>query len=188
MADTKPEARFRSPATEGPPPAGEAFYREEVQLALRNRGMPLEALRYDVTPDGLHYLLTHFDIPYLDAGAWRLNVDGLVSTPAEPRPGLDPRAACPHADRDARVRRQRPRPDAGPLDQPALAGRGGEHGELDRRAAQGRAGAGRTARRRRRRAVPRRRPGHPGRGGAVLRAQPLAGETPCTTTSCWPTR
>ena len=78
---TQGQARFRSPATEGPPPAGEAFYREEVQLALRNRGMPLEALRYDVTPDGLHYLLTHFDIPYIDAGAWRLNVGGLVNTP-----------------------------------------------------------------------------------------------------------
>ena len=28
---------------------------EELQLATRNRGMPLEALRYDVTPTGLHY-------------------------------------------------------------------------------------------------------------------------------------
>jgi hypothetical protein len=36
------------------------FFREEVQLALRNRGMPLEALRYPITPAGLHYLLVHF--------------------------------------------------------------------------------------------------------------------------------
>jgi hypothetical protein len=34
-----------------------------VQLALRNRGMPLEALRYPITPTGLHYLLIHYDIP-----------------------------------------------------------------------------------------------------------------------------
>src|SRR3989304_8116134 len=57
------------------------FYREEVQLANRTRGMPLEGLRYDVTPTGLHYLLVHFDIPHLDAAEWRLNVGGLVSRP-----------------------------------------------------------------------------------------------------------
>ena len=28
-----------------------------------NHGMPLEGLRYDVTPVGLHYLLIHFDVP-----------------------------------------------------------------------------------------------------------------------------
>jgi len=57
------------------------FYREEVQLANRNRGMPLEGLRYDVTPTGMHYLLVHFDIPHVDAAEWRLNVGGLVSRP-----------------------------------------------------------------------------------------------------------
>ncbi|TMK94487.1 MAG: sulfite oxidase, partial [Actinobacteria bacterium] len=31
---------------------------EELQLATRNHGMPLEGLRYDVTPAGMHYLLT----------------------------------------------------------------------------------------------------------------------------------
>ena len=45
---------------------------EELQLATRNRGMPLEALRYDVTPTGMHYLLVHFDIPYVDPETWRL--------------------------------------------------------------------------------------------------------------------
>jgi DMSO/TMAO reductase YedYZ molybdopterin-dependent catalytic subunit len=40
--------------------------------------MLLEALRWDVTPVGLHYLLTHYDIPDVDAGTWRLEVDGLV--------------------------------------------------------------------------------------------------------------
>ena len=38
------------------------FHPEEVRLASRNHGMPLEALRYDITPIGLHYLLIHFDI------------------------------------------------------------------------------------------------------------------------------
>jgi sulfane dehydrogenase subunit SoxC len=51
---------------------------EELQLAARNHGMPLEALRWDVTPVGLHYLLTHYDIPDVDPTAWRLEVDGLV--------------------------------------------------------------------------------------------------------------
>jgi sulfane dehydrogenase subunit SoxC len=50
----------------------------ELQLAARNHGMPLEALRHDVTPVGLHYLLVHYDIPVVDAAAWRLTVDGLV--------------------------------------------------------------------------------------------------------------
>jgi DMSO/TMAO reductase YedYZ molybdopterin-dependent catalytic subunit len=40
--------------------------------------MPLEALRWDVTPIGLHYLLTHYDIPDVDVAAWRLEVGGLV--------------------------------------------------------------------------------------------------------------
>ena len=38
--------------------------------------MPLEALRFDVTPIGLHYLLTHYDIPEVDPDAWRLEVGG----------------------------------------------------------------------------------------------------------------
>jgi DMSO/TMAO reductase YedYZ molybdopterin-dependent catalytic subunit len=48
---------------------------EELGLAARNHGMPLEALRYDVTPVGLHYLLCHYDVPAIDAAAWRLTVD-----------------------------------------------------------------------------------------------------------------
>jgi DMSO/TMAO reductase YedYZ molybdopterin-dependent catalytic subunit len=54
---------------------------EELQLAARNHGMPLEALRYDVTPSGLHYLLVHFDIPELDPEAWRLEIAGNVEDP-----------------------------------------------------------------------------------------------------------
>jgi sulfane dehydrogenase subunit SoxC len=54
---------------------------DELQLAARNHGLPLEALRWDVTPVGLHYLLTHYDIPAVDPGTWRLEVDGLVRDP-----------------------------------------------------------------------------------------------------------
>jgi DMSO/TMAO reductase YedYZ molybdopterin-dependent catalytic subunit len=54
---------------------------EELQLAARNHGMPLEALRWDVTPIGLHYLLTHYDIPDVDPTSWRLEIDGLVERP-----------------------------------------------------------------------------------------------------------
>jgi DMSO/TMAO reductase YedYZ molybdopterin-dependent catalytic subunit len=54
---------------------------EELQLAARNHGMPLEALCYDVTPAGLHYLLIHYDIPAVDAASWGLEVDGAVRRP-----------------------------------------------------------------------------------------------------------
>ena len=58
-----------------------AYYEEELALAFRNRGMPLEGLRYDITPTGMHYLLIHFDIPYIDAAEWRLNVGGMAANP-----------------------------------------------------------------------------------------------------------
>ena len=75
-----PHNPFRNPAPrthlEGP------YLREEVVLANRNHGILLEALRHDVTPAGLHYLLNHFDIPYVaDATAWRLSITGHVATP-----------------------------------------------------------------------------------------------------------
>jgi DMSO/TMAO reductase YedYZ molybdopterin-dependent catalytic subunit len=59
------------------------LYKEELQLALRNRGMPLEALRYPITPTGLHYLLIHYDIPDVNADKWRLKLGGLVAKPVE---------------------------------------------------------------------------------------------------------
>ena len=62
--DTKPDAD------------AEALTPEELQLAARNHGMPLEALRYPVTPVGMHYLLIHFDIPVVDAASYRLRVEG----------------------------------------------------------------------------------------------------------------
>jgi DMSO/TMAO reductase YedYZ molybdopterin-dependent catalytic subunit len=49
---------------------------EELQLAARNHGMPLEALRFPITPVGLHYLLIHYDVPVVDAADWRLTVAG----------------------------------------------------------------------------------------------------------------
>jgi sulfane dehydrogenase subunit SoxC len=61
--------------------ASDQITREELQLAARNHGMPLEALRYPVTPVGLHYLLIHYDIPAVDAATWRLQMDGAVRQP-----------------------------------------------------------------------------------------------------------
>jgi DMSO/TMAO reductase YedYZ molybdopterin-dependent catalytic subunit len=63
------------------PPIVGRYTQEEVALATRNSGMPLEALRYDLTPAGLHYLLIHFDIPAADAATWQLRIEGLVSRP-----------------------------------------------------------------------------------------------------------
>jgi DMSO/TMAO reductase YedYZ molybdopterin-dependent catalytic subunit len=53
----------------------------ELAMATRNHGMPLEALRYDVTPVGLHYLLIHFDIPEADERTWALELGGAVARP-----------------------------------------------------------------------------------------------------------
>jgi DMSO/TMAO reductase YedYZ molybdopterin-dependent catalytic subunit len=58
--------------------AGEDIGADELGLAARNHGMPLEAMRWDVTPVGLHYLLTHYDIPAVDDQTWRLDISGLV--------------------------------------------------------------------------------------------------------------
>ena len=54
---------------------------DELQLAARNHALPLEALRYPLTPIGLHYLLTHYDIPAVDPDAWRLEIGGCVERP-----------------------------------------------------------------------------------------------------------
>ena len=54
-------------AVAGPEPiTPEPITHEELQLAARNHGMPLEALRWPLTPVGLHYLLIHYDIPMVD--------------------------------------------------------------------------------------------------------------------------
>ena len=54
------------------------LYPEELQLAFRNHSLLLEGLRYDRTPTGLHYTLTHYDVPLIDPSSWRLGVGGNV--------------------------------------------------------------------------------------------------------------
>lgn len=68
-----PAARIAEP--------GEGISHDELRMATRNHGMPLELLSQDVTPVGLHYVLVHYDIPILDPGTWRLEVDGHVERP-----------------------------------------------------------------------------------------------------------
>lgn len=68
-----------APARLAPPEEGISAH--ELALAARNHGLPLEALRYDITPAGLHYLLTHYDIPFATDAEWTLSVGGLVAQP-----------------------------------------------------------------------------------------------------------
>jgi DMSO/TMAO reductase YedYZ molybdopterin-dependent catalytic subunit len=77
MADTNPFLDHPSKShVDGP------FHREEVALANRNSGLLLEALRHDVTPAGLHYLLNHFDVPFVpDVSQWSVAVSGDVDRP-----------------------------------------------------------------------------------------------------------
>lgn len=65
----------RRPHTDGP------FDAAEVRLANRNSGILLETLRHDVTPAGMHYLLNHFDVPYVPDGNWRVAIGGRVKAP-----------------------------------------------------------------------------------------------------------
>ena len=92
---------------------GEAVGFDELGLAARNHGMPLELMRHDVTPLGAHYLLTHYDIPAADTSTWRLEVG---------RAGRTGRCRCrwptcalarrTHQHGDDGVRGQRPGPAA----------------------------------------------------------------------------
>jgi sulfane dehydrogenase subunit SoxC len=54
---------------------------EELRLAARNHGLPLEALSYPITPAGLHYLLIHYDIPVVDPQGFRLEIGGAGARP-----------------------------------------------------------------------------------------------------------
>lgn len=56
---------------------------EELRLASRNHAMPAEVLRDDVTPLGLHYVLSHYDLPAVDPATWRLRLGGTVERPFE---------------------------------------------------------------------------------------------------------
>jgi DMSO/TMAO reductase YedYZ molybdopterin-dependent catalytic subunit len=65
-------------------PAGTAsggVTQDELRLAARNHALPLEALRHELTPVGLHYLLIHYDIPAVDPDAYRLEIGGAVERP-----------------------------------------------------------------------------------------------------------
>ena len=66
----------RRPHTDGP------FHQNEVGLANRNSGILLETLRHDLTPVGLHYLLNHFDVPYVADATWQVEVAGRVKRQA----------------------------------------------------------------------------------------------------------
>ena len=43
--------------------------------------MHMEGLRYPVTPIGMHYLLIHYDIPFIDPVTYELPIEGLVREP-----------------------------------------------------------------------------------------------------------
>ncbi|MFK4101943.1 sulfite oxidase [Streptomyces sp. NPDC019531] len=71
LADASTPARLAAP--------DEGIGRDELALATRNHGLPLEAMRHDLTPPGLHYVLTHYDIPYVPEDTpWQLTVGGRV--------------------------------------------------------------------------------------------------------------
>jgi DMSO/TMAO reductase YedYZ molybdopterin-dependent catalytic subunit len=69
---------------------------EELRLAARNHAMPLEALRWPITPVGLHYVLVHYDVPRVDPAAWRLEIAGAVDRPVTL--GLDELRALPRIE------------------------------------------------------------------------------------------
>ena len=73
------DSRFPPVNEDSPFSPDERFYAEEIQLAFRNQGMPLEGLRYPITPTRMHYLLIHFDIPQVNVEEWSLEVGGLTS-------------------------------------------------------------------------------------------------------------
>ncbi len=98
---------------------GEAISYDELQLATRNHGIALEAMAYDVTPAGLHYLLIHYDVPVLDPADWRLRVTGRVDRPLDL--GLDDLRAMPARSVTVTLEcagngraRQEPRPQSQP--------------------------------------------------------------------------
>ncbi|MDX1436682.1 MAG: sulfite oxidase [Anaerolineales bacterium] len=81
MAHESLKNRFRTVGDGSGFAPSDKLYPEELQLAARNRGMPLEGLRYAITPTGLHYLLVHYDIPVVNPADWRLEIGGLVDKP-----------------------------------------------------------------------------------------------------------
>ncbi len=81
MAGDQPRFDFPRVGPRGGLEPGAAFHLEELALAFRNRALPLEGLRWDITPTGMHYLLIHYDVPMVSPEAWRLAIGGAVRTP-----------------------------------------------------------------------------------------------------------
>ena len=78
-----PRGQGRKLAPHSGEPSHGPLTTDELQLAVRNHSMPLEALRIDTTPPGLHYVLTHFDIPFIDVDHWHLQIGGAVQRAVE---------------------------------------------------------------------------------------------------------
>jgi DMSO/TMAO reductase YedYZ molybdopterin-dependent catalytic subunit len=89
MTTTTGQAPSEEPAAASRPrpyavePTTGGFTPEEVLLASRNHAMPLELLRWNRTPAGMHYLLTHWDVPMVEPMGWRLKIGGAVADPLE---------------------------------------------------------------------------------------------------------
>jgi DMSO/TMAO reductase YedYZ molybdopterin-dependent catalytic subunit len=58
--------------------ADEGITPAELRLAARNHAIPVEAIRDEITPPGLHYVLIHYDIPAVDPTSYRLEITGAV--------------------------------------------------------------------------------------------------------------
>ena len=148
---------------------------DELRLAARNHAMPLEALRWPITPVGLHYLLIHYDVPLVDPDALaargrRRRRDALVarrSTTCARRDAVELTATMECAGNGRALLEPRP------ISQPWLTeavGTARWRGVPLADAARGGGAEGRRRRRRLRRA----RPGRRGRRRAAVRAEPAA--------------
>lgn len=72
------------PTAKRPPPSNGLVSYEETRLAFRCHGFPLEALRHQITPLGMHYVLMHFDVPKLDhinPSQYTISIEGHVRKP-----------------------------------------------------------------------------------------------------------
>jgi sulfane dehydrogenase subunit SoxC len=82
-ANPTPRTEPAEPVPRAAEPTTGPLTAEELQLGARNHSMPLEALGKDITPPGLHYVLTHFDIPFIDTDSWHLRIGGAVERSLE---------------------------------------------------------------------------------------------------------
>ena len=100
------------PITDEPAPDDDSgrYYHEELSLAFRNRGMPLEALRYRAHADRAALPPDPFRHPGRGGEAdWRLDIGGLVDQPITL--DLDAIKPCPQS------------PARSPWNAPAMAAR-----------------------------------------------------------------